>query len=191
MENLRSFHGQWFIFRTFSSCTELLKQTKNNLSLKYPQYAGFDCVESYTTRHKSEPNQFAEVTWSEAGFRHCWTRKVASPLSLYWLRADGKLCVEVATAIEAGQVERYTPLGCWIMARYCCTGRECDCKSTSQDAHEPKSRGREEHWKNEQVTKLLELKWLRWRWTGNTRVGCFYSLMGWWSIRTFRKGCNR
>lgn len=129
---------------------------------------------------QGESSQFAEVTWSEAGFRYCWTRKVASPLSLYWVMDGGKHSVVVATAMEAGHltVVWYTSLGCWIMARRCCSGRECDCKSTSQDAHVPKSWGTEEHWKNEQVTQLLELKWLRWSWTGNIKVGYFYSLMG-------------
>lgn len=146
------------------------------------------------TRQDTKVNQISLQQWLEV--------KLALDTAEHWKWPVLHLCtdsgtmansVEVATAMEAGQltVQWYTPLGCWIMARYCCSGRECDCKSTSQDAHVPKSRGTEQHWKNEQETKLLELKWLRWRWTGNTRVGHFYSLMGWWPIRTFRKGCNK
>lgn len=105
--------------------------------------------------------------------------KVASPLCLYWLMDNGSsLCWWLQQWKGQPTAVWFTPLGCWTMARYWFSGRECDCKSTSQGAHVPKSWGTEEHWKNEQMTKLLQLKRLTWSWTGNIRVGYFHSLMG-------------
>lgn len=136
MENLKSFHVQWFISRTFLAVQNFWKRQiylQNTYLILVLTVWSPTQQDTKSTEGQGESSQFAEVTGSEAGFRYCWTRREVSTLSRYWRTDNGKLSVAVAPAMEAGQltVVWYTPLGCWITARYCCSGRGWDCKTSS------------------------------------------------------------
>ncbi|KAK4824397.1 hypothetical protein QYF61_014057 [Mycteria americana] len=76
----------------------------------------------------------------------------------------GKCPVGVDTAMEAEQlaVQRQTQLGCSIVARYCCPGREpvvhliCHKKYVHLDARVPKGWATEEHQNNQQVDQAAK-----------------------------------
>lgn len=98
-----------------------------------------------------------------AGFGYCWRARVGSAPSLHW-HLDGDKCpvgVVATMAAEKLAVQGKTHLGCCIVERYCCLGREPGCKCTpcrclcAQELGCPQKTA--SRW-----IRLLRLKWLRW-----------------------------
>ncbi|KAK4820393.1 hypothetical protein QYF61_025567 [Mycteria americana] len=71
-----------------------------------------------------------------------------------------KAGVAIKQTMEGEQLatQRQSHLGCCIVAKHCCLGRELGCKSTHVDAHVPKSRATEEHQNNQQVDQAAKME---------------------------------